>query len=163
MWTLTIPAIAPITSSTLAMLHTLPISPMDPRQTPNITEARRIMTPRLRIFHTPASSAPSSIPAAIAETIMPYTAGEPNLVLLKYARPSTTGPAMQKFMIVISSINERSEYLTASTPAIGARAAVARFTTGTASVLSSRPTPSRASTAPSSTLKEPQIQPTVIF
>src|ERR1700733_11710114 len=100
MWTLTNPAATPMTSNTPATLQTLYISPMEPRQRPNTAVTRRIMTPRLRIFHTPASSAPSKLPAARAEIAIPYAAGEPNLVFVKYARPIATGPAMQKFMIV---------------------------------------------------------------
>ena len=71
MWMLTIPAAAPMISSTLAMLHTFPSRPMDPKQTPNANDTRRIITPRWRIFQTPASSAPSKLPAATAEITMP--------------------------------------------------------------------------------------------
>jgi hypothetical protein len=46
---------------------------------------------------------------------------------------------------------------------IGAKAAVARLTMGTASVLSSRPIPRRSSTAVKSTLNEPQVQAIVMF
>jgi hypothetical protein len=46
---------------------------MDPKQTPNANDTKRIITPRRRIFQTPASSAPSKLPAATAEITMPYT------------------------------------------------------------------------------------------
>ena len=77
MWLLTIPPAVPKISSTLAMLHTFPSRPMDPKQTPNANDTRRIITPRRRIFQTPARSAPNKLPAATAEIAMPYTAGEP--------------------------------------------------------------------------------------
>jgi len=71
MWMLTIPAAAPMISSTLAILHTFPSRPIDPKQTPNAKDTRRIITPRWRIFQTPANSAPRAHLRPVAMAVEP--------------------------------------------------------------------------------------------